>query len=317
MSVSTETTLSSDNYQVWTVADEPSLDERPGYYGQRRPLIDFPKLGRCEIVSRVLTSSNQWQTEINDIFEILLDHCDILLTSGCSLHVHVSPSGGSYTIEHLRNIIKGVIYYDRALTAIMPAERKDNQWAESNVKAIKTWGDAVNLVPQNTWAPLFDTFDKQKMIPNLMLGICGNRYVGWNFSNVLGGCGTVEFRRPPGVRSSAEANHWIALALGYVANAILLQDWSAIKVTKTHPSTADLRNAITRGTQILGPGLNNALSSMADIDEPATRPSSAELARINQKKKDKADKRSLFAEKVWFLKYRNFKPWGLLANLMC
>jgi hypothetical protein len=44
----------------------------------------------------------------------------------------------------------------------------------------------------------------------------------WNFVNVLGDCDTIEFRRPSVVNTAANTKHWVAIALGYMANAIAL-----------------------------------------------------------------------------------------------
>ncbi|WEW59373.1 hypothetical protein PRK78_004844 [Emydomyces testavorans] len=276
----------SDGYTSWTISDEISLDERPGFW-------------RCEMVSRVLETNTAWQAEIDQVFDILLKICDILLTPGCSMHVHVSPERDrKYNMDELKRMLKGIIYYDSAMTKIMPADRKENEWAKSNVEAFPAWNAAVAQVPARSWAPIFDEFDKHTMKATLLLGLCDDRYVSWNFSNVLGGCGSIEFRRAPGIKRSAEAKHWVAIAVGYAAFSLTVQDWDTVRSTKTLPTTNALREAINKGVQTLGPMSQGALGAMPDINA-APRPVTAEeLARINQKKKEKAKKLSVFAEKV-------------------
>lgn len=232
------------------------------------------------------------------------------------MHVHVSPHNSSYGVDQLRRIIKGVIFYDNALTTIMPRTRKDNEWAQSNVRAIPAWLDAARNVPQKSWTPLFNHFDKQKMLAILLQGLCDNRYVGWNFNNVLGGCGTVEFRRPPGVSSAGEAKHWAALALGYVANAMALENWDVVKQSKSHPSTDRLRAAIRNGIGSLHSTSHGVLRSglMADVNGSAIRPTPQELNRIKQKKALKSQKKlSLFAEKVRLSPFSSFRAYGIFG----
>lgn len=107
-------------------------------------------------------------------------------------------------------------------------------------------------------------------------------------------CGTIEFRRPPGVRTSDDAKHWAAIALGFVANAMQLQNWDAVKGTKTHPSTSDLRAAILNGLQALGPHAQGALGPIPDVNEPATIFSPQELASIENKLKHEEGRLGVF-----------------------
>lgn len=249
-----------------------------------------------------MSTNEDWQGEIEKVFLVILKTCEIQLTTGCSMHVHISPrSVQNWDNDQLKRIIKQVIYYDSSLTTIMPPDRKDNTWAKSNVKMTPDWKAGYDQVPQRTWAPLFDSFDKHKMKQALLHDWSQKRYVSWNFANVLSTCGTVEFRRPPGVKADVDAKHWVAIALGYIAHAIAVQDWNTVKLTKTYPSSQQLRNAITRGVQILGKNSLGALGPMADINRPATPVSPQELASIEKKKKDKSKKQSVFAEKVCFI----------------
>lgn len=183
------------------------------------------------------------------------------------MHVHVSPYGtGKYNIDQVKRILKAVVYYDAPMTKIMPADRKANLWAQSNVESISAWRTAYHQVPQNKWAPLFDRFDRHKMIPHLLHDMGGNRYLAWNFFNLTDSCGTVEFRRPPGVNNAAHAMHWVAFALGFLANAIAIQDWSVARRANSYPTSDHLRATIASGVQILGRDVQDALRSMRDVD---------------------------------------------------
>lgn len=71
--------------------------------------------------------------DITQIFKTLAGGCDILLTKGCSMHVHVAPNmEGQWTPTTLPGPVKGIAVFDDAITKIMPADRKVNPWCRSN-----------------------------------------------------------------------------------------------------------------------------------------------------------------------------------------
>ncbi|KAK2799174.1 hypothetical protein FQN50_008563 [Emmonsiellopsis sp. PD_5] len=213
-------TQSNRQYSKWIVEDEGCLEEIPGYW-------------RCEIISRVLSTedeNNEWQDEIDLLFNAISGNYRIELTTGCSTHIHITPYPSlPYTVEQLRRVMKGVAYYDSALTGIMPADRKDNPYCRPNTQAITHWRVAVSKVPQDTWGPFFRILDRKTSIGALLLDVLDDRSYSWNFSRVVDECGTIEFRRAPGVRTGTTAKHWVAVALGFIANAMELQDWSTEK----------------------------------------------------------------------------------------
>lgn len=123
-----------------------------------------------------------WQGEIDIIFSIINIRFEIMLTTGCSTHVHVSPyPTEQYTLGQLRNIMKGVAYFHAPLRTVMPAERKDNIYCKSNDKAFKVWKSLVDEVPQRSWAAIFDFFDQKLMRQHLLFDASSDRAVGWNF----------------------------------------------------------------------------------------------------------------------------------------
>jgi hypothetical protein len=118
-------------------------------------------------VSRVLSTNIDWYRELELVF---------------AMHVHVSPNnpdGSKYTITQLRGILKGLSYFDNAITSIMPAERKENEWAVSNVQgrsAKPKLKNAYALVHTKSWKPLFTIFDKVAkqgiLTHSVGIGIC-------------------------------------------------------------------------------------------------------------------------------------------------
>ncbi|RYP76041.1 hypothetical protein DL769_003698 [Monosporascus sp. CRB-8-3] len=272
----------------------PSLDEHLGFW-------------RVELVSRAMTTSEPWQQEVNDVFRTLTRNYDILLTKGCSMHVHVSPRLTPeirYTMPQLRGILKAIAYYDQSITKIMPADRKNNEWAMSNFLApntLKAVKDAYAAVPRAGWVPLFALYDKIRMVQNIHRELHGSdRYMSWNFSNVTDECGTIEFRRPPGVDSAVKARHWAGFALAFIAQG-MATDWRDMSSTslKFHVPVPYLARFVDSGEKRLESASRGALKYQAVVEDtrPATVYSVRELAVIKRKKAAKEKEGSPFAQK--------------------
>jgi hypothetical protein len=244
------------------------------------------------------------------VFEILEGDCNIRITTGCSMHVHVSPFGSTYTTRQLRGVCKGVCYYDNATTKVLPGERKDNPWATSNVvgrggMVNQKLKRAYSLVPSGSWAQLFKMLDKVTPLVVYETMSAHSRYMAWNFQNVTKRCGTIEFRRPPGADSAAKAIHWAAFALGFVTRAMAV-DWAPLESRSTVGSVADLHAFVTQGLQMLGPTCSGALNDAKMVEDTSapTVLTAAELAAIDEKMKVKEKvKASPFVEKVCLLRF--------------
>ena len=310
------TATETSEYSVWTVKKEGSLDEVPtkdgGYWA-------------IELVSPVLHTrpggnpnnpkddGMDWYRDITKIFKTLGDSCDIQLTRGCSMHVHVAPDvEGQWKPDTLRGLMKGIAVFDDAITKIMPADRKVNPWCRSNfhdipgstrpddkaTPMIKTPYDAVTT---KGWKPLFDVFDKGvKINRTTAVNVMGqNRTVSMNFAPLAASCGTVEFRRPPGVKTAADAHKWTAFTLAFVS-ACLEPNWhTAWAATNKHATVAHLQQFVQRGVARLGwkAGVLDVPRAIVEDKSPATPPSAFDLELI-KRKIAKANSESEFVKKI-------------------
>lgn len=322
----------SSNYQEWSVVDEPTLDEVPGYC-KFHSLADFRNhyiesnnrmLGRVELVSRTMASDDDWQDELDSVSRRLNSAFHMICTTGCSMHVHVSPSAepkrheDRWTPGQLNKIMKTVSYFTNPVTQIMPAERKKNPWAMPNMlsehvaKANPQLSTAYKQVQTKTWKPLFDIYDS-RMRTNLdktqafaIMGRC--RFIAWNFEHIPGACGTVEFRQFPGVTASAPAKHWISFTLGFLyAAAFQTNDWAQIAAQSTHPSVEDLYSFTKAGVEGLEHTCQGVLESLEEDTSEAKVWSAEETNKILEKKALLESLRSLdsYPEKV---SVRNHSP---------
>jgi hypothetical protein len=156
--------------------------------------------------------------------------------------------------------------FDDAIMKIMPKDRKMNSWARSNFrdiinekdktiekKAYTPLKEAFNQVPTKAWRPLFDHFDKRIKMKDHAAheGQDNDRGVSVNFIP-LKQCGTVEFRRPPDIKTAADAQKWAAFAVAF-ASAALQPDWHLPWVTRPrHATVEELQTFVQGGVKLLG-----------------------------------------------------------------
>lgn len=126
--------------------------------------------GRCEVVSRILQTADDWKREIRVVLGAIGQDFVIDLTKGCAMHVHVSSGPDMrFSASQLKQVIKGVIYYDRALIKIMPPSCKENQYCMPNTLRIARWGTLYENVPQNSWNTAFNECDQGNLIQHVLL----------------------------------------------------------------------------------------------------------------------------------------------------
>jgi len=177
-----------------------------------------------------------------------------------------------------------------------------NEYCMSNMSASKlpkTVKDAYRNVYKDGWAPLFDRFDKIKHKSTIFLELGENRYLSWNFGNVTDKCGTVEFRRPPGVRSAQEAIHWAGFTLGFIFEALHV-DWEQARTERHHQTVDDLQRFVYYGVYKLEPTCLDALIN-DQFQENYLAPipyTENELRAIKRVKERKKGRESPFVEMV-------------------
>lgn len=231
------------------------------------------------------------------------------------MHVHVSPGSDEddvYDLAQLKSILKATALFDKAITSVMPADRKENPYCQTNYaprreqlhRSERDINESIRhafaQVPSAGWRALFAQFDslrsvQRKTIQGVFFG--ESRYLSWNFAHLASQCGTIEFRRPPGVRDAAAAKHWVAFTLGFLSGA-MVTDFAA--VGKQHAPVEALLATIRAGHLTLPRSCAGALN-VALLRADHARPrqySEAEMRSINRKKEAKKNKLSGFVEKV-------------------
>ncbi len=186
------------------------------------------------------------------------------------MHIHAKPLWGWHP-DGIRPLAKAAAVFEDAIAKVMPAERKRVPWARSNFhKIVHSGGPEYERImdigpvekaliarftpvekKKKTWQHLFDHIANVKDNKQIPGTLGDHRDVSMNFMPVLGGCGTVEFRRPPGVATAADAQRWAGFALAFVASS-LTPAWNTAAATRWAPTSdtatvADLQAFLQQG----------------------------------------------------------------------
>ncbi|EFR04945.1 hypothetical protein MGYG_07946 [Nannizzia gypsea CBS 118893] len=187
----------------WLVASDSSIKESSGFFG-------------VEVITRILYTNKDWVEEINDFWEILNLHFEILVDPSCGTHIHVRPVEG-YTLVQLKSIAKLTTVFQPAITALIPVWRQNADWCRPNAEIV----EPMQRAQQQGRRALFDWIDSIPSKDSLWEEVSPNKIVAWNFRNAQeNGCGTVEYRQPPPVGSRNETKRWIAISLALFQTGI-------------------------------------------------------------------------------------------------
>ncbi|KAF2745037.1 hypothetical protein M011DRAFT_470048 [Sporormia fimetaria CBS 119925] len=129
----------------------------------------------------------------------------------------------------VKKIAKTALFFERAVDAVMPLDRRDNIFCRSN--RMSQYGKGRNL--EQHMQAIEDAPD----FMNIAIQMCSIsntrtwpiiKYYRWNFGSLhLEGArevGTIEFRQPPGSKSATSTRHWINFAVAFVQMACVHGD---------------------------------------------------------------------------------------------
>jgi hypothetical protein len=192
-----------------------------------------------ELVSPILDFQNPriWHWHMDTVWYVLSTKFQTSSTHQCSTHIHISPSEGSWTLAQVKRVAKAVLYYERSIDTLLPPERRQTIWAQSNRHN--------HITKDQSMATLFSWIDGASTIPYIALIMCAfskdseyGQGVGktadfphytfrWNFKPLTGGSkGTIEFRQPPGSSSAANTKLWVTFAASFIQGAVLFAEMS-------------------------------------------------------------------------------------------
>ncbi|KAK3379114.1 hypothetical protein B0T24DRAFT_589708 [Lasiosphaeria ovina] len=286
----------------WSVVDEPSLEEEN--------VEGIDNFWRVEIISRPYHASEHWQDQLRDVYKAVNRYFDIKVTNGCSHHVHITPGTRDefpfYDAHQVGMILRSDFYWEKPLYNLLPKERKKSVWAMAITDAEAKLKNAVEMVEDNTkpnikWKDFFAHISKREEqglkevvklgfgIKHSLGGVHYERYLSTNYTNVLEGCGTIEFRRQGHAHDYNTAVRQIVLALAQHMAALYVVNWDAVGNTKAVPHDDDYVRDLLAGMQLLPelswlPEFPEWLQAQlkANKGKAPSELSPADLARVNK-----------------------------------
>lgn len=212
-----------------------------------------------ELVSPIFTleDTSHWHLQLSDVWGVLTGPFNTTTSNQCSTHIHTSPADGAWKNGELRNVAKAVVYFERAIDALMPPARRTNIWCQSN---------RYNCTLRDyTMVEIFQRIDATQTaqdVAGLMCAFSKHSTLGkskgadkdfvhntfrWNFESlVLGSKGTIEFRQPPGSCKAVDSRSWIEFACSFLQAAVL---WGDSLDPQQTPNLEMLRTYVLNGAR--------------------------------------------------------------------
>lgn len=159
-----------------------------------------------------------WREHVEVAWECLLQKYHVTSHGSCGTHVHVSLVP-NYNLRDIQRIAASAIYFEAAIEALVPADRRQNVWVQSN------WRHSPLLMRKGrsrleSIAEIERATTKDRVIS--LMQEDGETSFTWNFSHLSKGGlkQTIEFRKPPASVTSSEALSWAELTMTFVQAAV-------------------------------------------------------------------------------------------------
>jgi hypothetical protein len=131
----------------------------------------------------------------------------------CGSHVHLKLPNG-FSLSQLKKIACGITFHKDETTKMLPPERRGNLYCMQN------W-DRSAYLNRRTMDQALELINSANNVQDLIWYMQGEvvdqqRYVLWNFQNITGNSGTIEFRGGRCLRGKYRTKWWIAFAVGFM-----------------------------------------------------------------------------------------------------
>ena len=206
-------------------------------------------LDGLEIISPVMKTDftndgySQVKNQLESFYRFLTETCRFALESNanCSTHIHVSCKGAQkWPPEYARRVAVAAYCWQPVVNAMLSEERRQSLYA-------RPWETSKS---NEEW--IKDVYARKTTAELVMLLNPNDRYWGWNFNNLLlmgqsesykeSKIGTVEFRRPPGSRTLADALKWVHFTTKFVWAATERGTQDYFRNLKGKPTKSELKD---------------------------------------------------------------------------
>ncbi|KAA8644932.1 uncharacterized protein ATNIH1004_009143 [Aspergillus tanneri] len=171
-----------------------------------------------EIISPLLRShpGSQWRQSVEALWSFINQKYIAQSNADCSTHVHISRVEGFSTTD-VKRVAQAIIHFEPAFEALVPPERRGNEYSRSN------WLDNPQLGYQNLSRDQSIELIESRNTTDEIIGIMNpnqSKYFGWNFLP-LKTFRTIEFRRGSASLSANDAFTWVELAMSFIQAAMI------------------------------------------------------------------------------------------------
>ncbi|KAG6366155.1 hypothetical protein INS49_000331 [Diaporthe citri] len=188
--------LGKETHMTWRLVHDPTVETQSAPWGMEviSPILRFQK-------------NSAWRQHVQTLWSFLVSDYRVSANAKCSTHVHVSKAEG-YTAEQLKKLAQAVIHFEPAFEALVPPERRKNEYARSNWIDNKNFG--YQRLSRQESITVLERCTTVREIVDLM-NPDGSKYYGWNFQAIQK-YSTVEFRRGAASTSVNDVFSWVELA---------------------------------------------------------------------------------------------------------
>ncbi|KAI1749939.1 hypothetical protein F4782DRAFT_533021 [Xylaria castorea] len=155
----------------------------------------------------------------------------------CGSHIHISMGRDKrFSLSQLKTIAYGIAIYEPLIVSLLLSNRVNNDYCKLNTK------DSTKLrqcgSDRRAIARLIKSATDTMMLKEVMQS---NRYVLWNFANIIPeGSGTIEFRGGRCLRGAIRTKRWIAFTISIIHAFLsmnVLKHPDRVAITSWSPET--------------------------------------------------------------------------------
>ena len=180
---------------------------------------DMILIGEVELVSPILRAfpGSTWRKSVELTWKCLADRYDIDTNHQCGTHIHISLDP-FFNVRELVQIAQAVLHFEPAIEALVPEDRRGNDFCKSNWLGSPHLG-AANISRPDSVAKIGKIQDPSELIR--CMGNREDRGYSRNFLSLMDKKKrTLEFRKPPGSTTVEQPLSWAEFVLSFIQAAI-------------------------------------------------------------------------------------------------
>ena len=159
------------------------------------------------------------------MWTFLEDHYHISAPNNCGTHIHVATKP-AFTLKEVKRIAQAAIHFEPAIEVLIPEHRRGNIHAQSN------WLDSPNLAQKGrsraaSIAHIEKQLDRDAVVNVMQLA--SDVDYSWNFRSLTDTqMSTIEFRKPPSVKTGEEVLAWAEFVIAFVQASVAFENPSIL-----------------------------------------------------------------------------------------